>query len=57
MTYWTCVKYRNGIKFFIKGTDEAGYPLETKNEFEAYHFKNFDQAMMFYDMGYSIFKH
>ena len=57
MTYWTCVKYRNGVKYFIKGTDQSGYPIETKNEDEAWHFQEFGTAMSYFNMGYSIMKH
>ena len=57
MTYWTVEKYRNGIRHFIKGTDQAGYPIETTNENEAWHFKDFNIAMSFFNMGYCIMKH
>ena len=32
MYYWTCEKYRNGVRHFIKDIDLAGYPIETTNE-------------------------
>ena len=57
MFYWTVEKYRNGVRYFIKGTDQAGYPIETTNENEAWHFKDFNVAMSFFNMGYSIMKH
>jgi hypothetical protein len=57
MYYWTCSKYRNGVKYFISGTDEAGYPIETKDESKAYHFKDFGNAMSFFNLGYSVMKH
>ena len=57
MTYWTCEKYRDGVKYFIKGTDQAGYPLETTNENEAWHFIDFNTAMSYFSMGYSVMKH
>lgn len=57
MFYWTCEKYRNGVRCFIKGTDQAGYPLETTDETEAWKFRDFNVAMSFFDMGYSIMKH
>lgn len=53
MTYWTCEKYRNGIKYFIKGTDQAGYPIED----EAWHFQDFGTAMSYFNMGYCVMKH
>ena len=57
MFYWTCEKYRNGVRYFIKGTDQAGYPIETQNETEAWKFRDFNVAMSFFNMGYSIMKH
>ena len=57
MFYWTCEKYRNGIRYFIKGTDPAGYPLETTDENEAWHFTDFNTAMSYFNMGYSVMKH
>ena len=57
MYYWTCEKYRNGVKYFIKGTDQAGYPFETTNENEAWHFTDFHTAMSYFNMGYSVMKH
>lgn len=57
MCYWTCSKYRNGVKYFIAGTDENGYPVETKDESEAWHFKDFNVAMSFFNLGYSVMKH
>ena len=57
MFYWTCEKYRNGIKYFIKGTDQAGYPIETTNENEAWKFNDFNVAMSFFNLGYCVLKH
>lgn len=57
MCYWTCEKYRDGVKYFIRGTDQAGYPIETKNEAEAWKFNDFNVAMSYFNMGYSIMKH
>ena len=57
MIYWTCEKYRNGIKYFIKGTDEAGYPIETTDENKAWKFKDFNVAMSFFNLGYCVLKH
>ena len=57
MTYWTCEKYRDGIRFFIKDIDKAGYPIETKNEDEAWCFKDFGTAMSFFNLGESVMKH
>ena len=57
MYYWTCEKYRNGVRYFIKDIDSAGYPLETTDENEAWCFTNFNTAMSYFNMGYSVMKH
>lgn len=52
MPYWIVVKKGE----YVSGTDEFGYPLHTENKDEAYKFRNFDVAMSYFDMGYSIEK-
>ena len=57
MFYWTCEKYRNGIKYFVKDIDRSGHPIETKNEDEAWRFQDFGAAMFYFNLGYTIMKH
>ena len=50
--YW--IVFKNGK--YVSGTDEFGYPTHTKDRKEAFKFYNFDTAMSFFNLGYSIIK-
>ena len=52
MPYWIVFK---GDKY-ISGTDEYGYPLHTTNPDDAWKFYDFNIAMSYFNLGYSIEK-
>lgn len=52
ITYW--IVQKNGE--YVCGTDEFGYPLHTKDKEKAWKFYDFDNAMIFLNLGYCIIK-
>ncbi len=56
MCYWTVQKYRNGKWLYVSGTDQYGNPIHTENKDWAWKFYNFDIAMSYFDLGYTILK-
>ena len=56
MNYWVVFKINNGRFLYISGTDEYGYPKHTEIEAEAWRFKNFNTAMGYFGLGYTISK-
>jgi hypothetical protein len=56
MNYWVVFKIKNGCFFYVSGTDEFGYPTHTTVEEEAWKFNNFNTAMSYFNLGYTIEK-
>ena len=52
MSYWIAKKGNQ----YIAETDQFGNPIHTTNEKEAWKFNNFNTAMSYFNMGYSILK-
>lgn len=50
--YWIVFKHGE----YVSGTDEFGYPLHTKDKSKAFKFYNFNTAMSFFNLGYSVIK-
>jgi hypothetical protein len=50
--YW--IVFKNGE--YISGVDEFGNPLHTKNYSDAFKFYDFDEAINYFKLGYSIIK-
>ena len=50
--YW--IVFKNGE--YVSGTDEFGYPLHTKDRNKAFKFYDFNTAMSFFNLGYSVIK-
>ena len=52
MTYW--IVRKNGE--YVCGTDEFGYPLHTKDREKAWKFYDFNNAMVYFNLGYCVIK-
>ena len=50
--YW--IVFKNGE--YVSGTDEFGYPFHTKDRNKAFKFYDFNTAMSFFNLGYSVIK-
>ena len=57
MPYWLVFKYENGKRIYVSCSDEFGYLLHTENKDEAWKFYDFNHAMSFFNLGYTIEKH
>ena len=56
MNYWLVFKINKGKFIYVSGTDEYGYPIHTEIESEAFKFYDFNTAMSFFGLWYSILK-
>ena len=56
MNYWLVFKINKGKFIYVSGTDEYGYPIHTEIESEAFKIYDFNTAMSFFGLGYSILK-
>lgn len=54
MNYWLVFKIKNGRRIYVSETDEFGYPRHTENVSETWRFYNFDTAMSYFELGYTI---
>lgn len=57
MEYWIVFRIKNHKRWYVSGTDEYGYPEHSYEESKAWHFKNFDTAMSYFNLGYTVEKH
>lgn len=54
MSYWIVSKHPN--REFISGIDKNGYPIHTDDKEKAYRFTDFNLAMTYFNLGYTITK-
>ena len=52
MNKW--IVFKKGM--YIAGTDTTGYPIHTTKREEAWKFTNFEVAMSYFKLGYTIIK-
>lgn len=57
MFYWLAFKIQNGKFYYVYNIDEYGYPRHTEDETQAMKIHNFDTAMRYVALGYSLTKH
>ena len=50
--YW--IVFKEGE--YVAGTDEFGYPIHTKDKKKAFKFYDFNTAISYLNLGYSIIK-
>lgn len=56
MNYWVVFKIKNGRFLYISNTDENGYPEHTEIASEAFKFYDFNVAMSYFNLGYTVAK-
>lgn len=56
MEYWIVYKIERGEFYYVAGTDRFGYPIHTKSEDAAWHFKDFRVVEALAYLGYESSK-